>query len=158
MHEHAALESSWPTPVPDGCSSTDFTFIAIHAHGKTCQGQNALRDDHCQAFLSLRARSQPPTCMSSAQCTRSQAGLADTYTFTHAGKYSIDIITPWARQACPNYTHTHTHTHTHTYAVVPEHSHDLQQSHLPELLHSLPGHQPLVLPTLAMGDQRLRGM
>ncbi len=49
-------------------------------------------------------------------------------------------------------------TPQHTYAVVPEHSHDLQQSHLPELLHGLPGHQPLVLPTLAMGDQRLRGM
>ncbi len=75
MHECPALDSSWPTAVPDGYSSANFTFITTCTRKKPLRDEMFLRDDRCAAVLpgvlvldplasyialSLYARSQRP--------------------------------------------------------------------------------------------------
>ncbi len=120
MQERA---SSWPTPVLDGCSSANFTFIATCTWIKLLTDETLLLDNrcpavlHCQAFFTLRlcARSQQPepqTALvpSHIDFTRSQAGLyslsdwpcrhVHTYVHTQTGTHAcmqvqVDIMTPW---------------------------------------------------------------
>ncbi len=127
MHERA---SSWSTPVLDGCSSANFTFIATCTWTKLVRDETLLLADRCPAVLlgvlsalRLCARSQlsDQTALvpSHINFTRSQAGLyslSDSYYRRHS-------FPGRPRRHVRTYVRTYAGTHVRTYARTHARTH-----------------------------------
>ncbi len=134
VHERA---SSWPTPVLDGCSSANFTFIATCTWTKLLRDETLLLDGRCPAVLtgvlgSLSMRSFSAT--RTPDWTRSQPHWLHSF----PGKPLLALSqllqtslvtshTDFTRSQAglaDTYAGTHVRTHTRTHARKCSRHHD----------------------------------